>query len=153
MQTGSSRTTGFFSRAFSGRCEFFAISAAFLLILIALFWRVVFLQEVLVPADLLFQHDPVWRGVAPAGFQFPANPLLSDVVFQNVPWLVFNYQNLHQGILPLWNPFVLGGAPYLANEQSAILYPLNLLLYLLPMPVGVGYTAIAKLLIAGLSCY
>ena len=105
------------------------------------------------PADLIYSLDPVWQGFAPPGFSVPSNQLLSDVIDQNYPWHIFSSQNLHSGILPLWNPFVLGGTPFLANQQSAILYPLNLLSYLLPMPVGIGYVAIIRLLIAALGSY
>ncbi|MDO8670631.1 MAG: YfhO family protein [Dehalococcoidia bacterium] len=137
----------------SRRREFFFVTLAFLAILAALFWRVVLRQEALVPGDILFYHDPLWRSLAPPGFSFPANPLLSDQIFMYYPWRVFSNASLLQGIVPLWNPFVLGGTPFLANMQSAIFYPLNLLLLVLPMPVGIGYLAIARLLIAALSTY
>jgi hypothetical protein len=35
------------------------------------------------------------------------------------------------GDLPLWNPHLYGGAPYWADNQSGVLYPPNLLLFLL----------------------
>src|SRR5205823_5754684 len=40
---------------------------------------------------------------------------------------------LAAGELPLWNPFQFSGAPLLANDQSAALYPLSLLGALLPI--------------------
>ena len=146
-------TVGFVKRLSSHKREFLVIVLSFLAMLILLFWRVVFLGEVLTPSDLIYMHDPMWRGVAPPDFAFASNPVLSDLVFQWYPWLVFNSESLREGIIPLWNPFVLGGTPYLANQQSAILYPLNLLLYFLPMPTGIGYLAIIRLLVAGISTY
>ncbi|MBI2865711.1 MAG: YfhO family protein [Chloroflexi bacterium] len=133
--------------------EFLIVAVAFLAILGALFWRVILRQELLVPADILYFLDPVWRGLAPSGFTSPDNTLLSDQVFQFYPWRVFSTESLRQGIVPLWNPFVLGGTPFLANMQAAVFYPLNLLLLVLPMPVGVGYLAIIRLLIAASSTY
>ncbi len=32
---------------------------------------------------------------------------------------------LRSGHLPLWNPFIFLGAPFLANPQAAVLYPLH----------------------------
>ncbi len=29
------------------------------------------------------------------------------------------------GVVPLWNPYLFSGAPFLANIQAAVLYPLH----------------------------
>ncbi len=153
MRSRTDRLMNLIGGDVSGRSECLVVSVAFLVILTAVFWRVVFLGEVLTPVDLIYMHDPVWRQVAPVGFTFPSNPLLSDQVFQFYPWLVFARNSLRHGVIPLWNPFVLAGTQFLANQQSAVFYPLNLLLYFLPIPVGIGYLAITRLFIAGLSSY
>lgn len=44
---------------------------------------------------------------------------------QYYPWRQFAFSELRQGRLPFWNPYSGGGAPLLANYQSAILYPPN----------------------------
>ena len=44
------------------------------------------------------------------------------------PYRHFAASSLSKGIFPLWNPYLLGGAPFQADTQSAILYPFNLLL-------------------------
>ncbi len=46
---------------------------------------------------------------------------------------------LRQGRIPLWNPYLFMGAPFLANPQTAVLYPPSWLFALLP--VDAGYTA------------
>jgi hypothetical protein len=56
---------------------------------------------------------------------FWGTPLL-----QFLPWRTYALAVLRQGHLPLWNPMVGMGAPLLANYQSALLYPPNLLLIL-----------------------
>ena len=38
--------------------------------------------------------------------------------------------------LPLWNPYIMSGAPFQANAQSALFYPGNFLYYLLPLPLA-----------------
>ncbi len=44
---------------------------------------------------------------------------------QFFPWASFNFDNLLKGSIPLWNPWNGFGAPFLANYQSAVFYPLN----------------------------
>lgn len=43
---------------------------------------------------------------------------------------------LRAGRLPLWNPFLYSGSPFLADIQTAVFYPLNLLLAALPGAVS-----------------
>jgi len=40
----------------------------------------------------------------------------------------FLHDQLHQGRLPLWNPYILCGAPYAGNPQTWMLYPSSLFL-------------------------
>src|SRR5205085_8746404 len=63
----------------------------------------------------------------------PWNALLWDGLAQFYPWRLFAASAVAAGHLPLWNPHQLGGTPFLANSQSAPLYPLHLLYYL---PIG-----------------
>ncbi len=49
---------------------------------------------------------------------------------QFIPWRVYGYALLEQGILPFWNPLNGMGAPLFANYQSAFLYPPSLILYI-----------------------
>lgn len=44
---------------------------------------------------------------------------------QYYPWRQFAFNELSFGRLPYWNPYVGGGAPLMANYQSAIFYPPN----------------------------
>src|SRR5687767_2633327 len=50
------------------------------------------------------------------------------------PFLYPNYhfaaQYLRQGIIPLWNPHLYSGAPFAADIQSGLFYPINLLVFL-----------------------
>ena len=47
------------------------------------------------------------------------------------PMYRFASQSLWQGTIPLWNPYQYAGAPFIADNQSGIFYPFNLLLFLL----------------------
>lgn len=51
-------------------------------------------------------------------------PVLSDPVWQFVPWLQLARRELRAGRVPLWNPYQDGGVPLLANLISGIASPL-----------------------------
>jgi hypothetical protein len=62
---------------------------------------------------------------------------------QFVPWWARAWENIQEGLLPLWNPDVGMGAPLLANYQLAFFYPPNwlyLLSALLNGVVGIAWT-------------
>lgn len=68
---------------------------------------------------------------------------------QFTPWRALTLSELAAGRLPLWNPYNGAGAPLLANYQSAIGYPPNVLLYLIRGPAPLGWLGMAHLLWAG----
>jgi len=67
-------------------------------------------------------------------------------VFQ--PFLQFTSAQLPH--IPLWNPYISGGRPFLANAQSAIFSPFNLPAYLLPFWSSLAVIAALKLFIGAL---
>lgn len=58
------------------------------------------------------------------------NSLPSDVVSIMFPWRIMGMEQLRQLQLPLWDPTILLGTPLLANFQSAIMNPLNVLYFI-----------------------
>ena len=90
---------------------------AFLLLLLAVlafFARVLFGGRVLVPADVLFSALP-WKAYAvELGIGSPHNELLSDMLLENLAWKNFASAVVSQGALPLWNPYIFAGEPFLA---------------------------------------
>ncbi|MGD8792531.1 MAG: YfhO family protein [Anaerolineae bacterium] len=52
-----------------------------------------------------------------------------DLVSFLFPTYRYAAARLWQGDVPLWNPHLYGGVPFLADMQSGIFYPLNLLLF------------------------
>ncbi len=48
-------------------------------------------------------------------------------------WPTYNYasQSLRAGRLPLWNPTLYSGAPFAADNQTSLFYPINLVVFLL----------------------
>ncbi len=68
------------------------------------------------------------------------------------PYRAYAAEALRHGRLPLWNPYLFLGVPYLANAQAAVLYPLNWPLAWLPAPKLVAWSiAIHVALAAGLA--
>lgn len=121
-----------------------------LLCLVTLFLREpLFTGRPLLAADLLFHLDPLWQPLAPSDFDVPANQVLSDQVFEFYPWQHFIRAELAQARFPLWNPLVYSGQPLLANAQSAIFDPFNVVARLWPLPQSFVVIAWLRLLCAG----
>jgi len=76
-----------------------------------------------------------------------------DVFTYFYPYREYAAQAIRAGHLPLWNPYLFLGAPFLANIQSAVLYPLNLLFLWLPAPKMVAYSIVLHIFLAGLFTY
>jgi hypothetical protein len=68
---------------------------------------------------------------------------------QFYPWRIEALDMLLGGQLPLWSFFNGAGAPLFANYQSALLYPLGWLSFILPSPWALSLTAAAHLFLAG----
>jgi len=98
------------------------------------------------PVDLLFHWYPYQTNQLTAT---PQNYLLSDQALQFIPWRVFTSHWIQKGTLPLWNSAQYCGAPFLANSQSALLYPSNLMSWFLPLQWGLFLVAFSKLLVSG----
>jgi hypothetical protein len=134
------------------RGERWLVGLLLLALLLIAFWRSVFTGRVLSPSDALFA-TPFFHGVAPAGFTHPSNELLFDAVYQFIPWRSFACESLRRGTLPLWNPHSLCGTPLVATMQSAVFYPVNLLLCGLPLARLLVWGAIVRLWVAGFGTY
>ena len=119
--------------------------------LAAFFHETLLGDKVLSPADVLLVSAS-FRDEATADYE-PANRLLMDPVLQFQPWLEFNRRMVRSGHLPLWNSHAGCGVPHLANGQSAVFDPFNLIAYLGPMPRGYAWMAAGRLLVAGLGMF
>ena len=54
-----------------------------------------------------------------------------DLVSFVWPQYHFAAEAIKSGSLPLWNPQLYAGAPFLADNQSGVLYPINLLAFVI----------------------
>ncbi len=111
------------------------LSTVFLLCVFAIFFWPVFLGKVPLPADdLIGLYHPfrdLYAATNPNGIAYK-NFLITDPIRQQYPWRELSITLEKQLELPLWNPYTFTGTPLLANFQSAVFYPLNILFFILP---------------------
>src|ERR1044071_9944708 len=109
-----------------------SLSAA--LILTAIVYAPMFTGKIPFPADFIFDFPPFAPYAPHEGLQPHTN--IGDLVTSFYPYRTLAARAVREGTLPLWNPYMLSGAPFLANSQSALFYPANFLYYLLPVPIA-----------------
>lgn len=126
----------------------------FPLLALVLLWEVLVGGKVLLPAEYLKAFSP-WNAAlsAEARQMLPQwNVLQWDGMAEFFPWRLYAARSMGQGRIPLWNPYILAGTPFLANSQSAPLYPFHALLYLplgASIAVRMGWIAFLHLSLAG----
>lgn len=69
------------------------------------------------------------------------------------PYRMFDAEQLKSFSLPLWNPYTFAGFPYLASLRSHIFYPINLLFLFLPTHLGMNFSLILHVFLAGFFMY
>jgi hypothetical protein len=93
----------------------------------AFFWKIALAGRVLAGGDVFTYFYPYWAEATRA---------------------------IRTGRLPLWNPYLFMGAPFLANSQVGVFYPLNWPLWLLlPAHQSVHLTIVLHLCLAALNGY
>lgn len=65
----------------------------------------------------------------------------------------YGFSSLKEGILPLWNPYVFGGMPFIATHHPAIFYPLNLIFLLFPINHAINWSISLHLTLSGIFTY
>ena len=102
-------------------------------------------------SDFLWNDAP-WQASRPASVVgIGANYELVDTAEVFQPFLRYT-----KGVLPgipLWNPYISAGRPYLANAQSAVFSPFSIPAYVLPFLTSLAVIAAFKLFFAALGTY
>lgn len=125
----------------------------YLLLACLFLWRSVVAGDVFLPAGLL-GHIAPWKNHIGMETLPPWNPLRWDGIAQFYPWRRYAAESVRSGAFPLWNPYQFCGTPFVANSQSAVFYPGNLLFYLLPDTArAFGYSAVLHLTLCGWFTY
>lgn len=115
----------------------------------AVYYKLFLLGKIPFPGDLLVGSYYPWLDYYKIPIQ---NPLISDVFSQVFLWKYLSIEIFRSWQWPLWNPYSFTGTPLLASYQSAVLYPLNILL-LLPKYFGWGLFIFSQTLIAVIGMY
>ncbi|MFC2045981.1 oligosaccharide flippase family protein [Chloroflexota bacterium] len=125
-----------------------------LILPLILFWPVTVGSKTLIPADNLYQWEPYRTFASDQGVDLPPqNELLSDLVLENLAWKQFIVQSVQAREVPLWNPHLFAGVPFLAAGQHSALYPLSALFYALPLTRAYGWFTVLQLWMAGAFMY
>ena len=101
------------------------------------------------PRRYSLQYAPFKASAAQLGITTIQNPLLADLILENYQWKQFILDSLKGGELPLWNPNLFAGVPFLAAGQHSALYPLSIIYYLLPLEKAYGWFTVINLGLAG----
>jgi len=136
-----------------GKRQTLLVIIGLLVLPLLLFWPVIFGGKTLLPADNLFAFEP-WRSFADQfGISVPHNELLSDLILENYAWKRFIVECIEARQLPLWNPYIFAGVPFLAAGQHSALYPFSILFYIMPIARAYGYFTVLQFFLAGLFMY
>ena len=108
----------------------------FILISLAVIYKDVFLKGFIIfPSQFLATFYSPYATVKYEGFPngIPHKPIGgNDNVRMFYPYRTFINDSLSKSQIPLWNPYNFAGSPLLADFQSAVFYPPNLIYFILP---------------------
>lgn len=127
-------------------------AARIVLVILPLLWFAPALRPgyTLSPLDNLFTTAP-WRAIAPGPVQ--PTPALGDVTQVFHPWTLWAAREVRAGRVPFWNPYSYAGAPFYSNPQTACVFPLTWLGWVLPSALALTVPALVKVIVAGLAMY
>ncbi len=91
----------------------------------------------------VFYWDVLWA---------PADQILAGNDLANMfrPWLDYARSLVHQGELPLWNPYLFSGTSFVGDPQPALFYPPTWLALLAPTTRALGWMLVLHIWWAGL---
>ncbi len=125
-------------------------------VVLIFFWQFLFKGLLPIPSDtivgLYYPFRDAYLKTNPNGLPYK-NFLITDPVRQQIPWRSLAVDLEKNMQLPLWNPYNFTGAPLLANFQSAVMYPLNVLFLLLPFSISWSLLILFQPILAGLFLY
>ncbi|MBI5123504.1 YfhO family protein [Candidatus Roizmanbacteria bacterium] len=135
--------------------EFF-ISVVLFLIITLIFFYPILKGKAPFPGDLLVgNYSPYnsnsYFSYAPGGV--PNKAQGPDVIKEAFPWKVLVIDQFKKGQLPYWTPYNFAGNPVMANFQSAVFYPGNIIFLLLPFINAWTIFIFLGLFLAGLFTY
>jgi Bacterial membrane protein YfhO len=110
-------------------------------------------------SDYLWSVAP-WSSSAPSGLfvwsthpfvEVGSNTQLVDPTTVFEPFLEYTRSQLPH--IPLWDPYIMGGAPFLGDMQSAIFSPFSIPAYVLPFWWSLSVIAVMKVVVAAMGAF
>lgn len=83
----------------------------------------------------------------------PLSLTFADNVSLMVPGKIYTAHWLKEGIIPLWNPTLFGGLPWLADINQSVLYPTTLFFVLLKPAAALNLTILSHVIISAWGMY
>ncbi len=131
---------------------------AYVVLGVIFFWPGLLPGHTVSAADYLWNSAP-WNTMVPHSIPTyslsplvrGSNPQLVDGITVFEPFLQYTRSQLPH--LPLWDPYIMGGMPYLGDMQSAIFSPFSLPAYVLPFWWSLGVIALLKVVVAATGAY
>lgn len=123
--------------------------------LIFIYRQVIFEKKILFPSNFLAQFYSPWRTEKFPEWKvgIPHKPIGDDQIRIFYPERAFTNDMLAKKTIPLWNPYNFAGTPFLANFQSSIFYPLNILYFFLPQIIAWGILLFIQPIMAAFFMY
>jgi len=110
-------------------------------------------REDVLPLVILMALPVILMGmVLFSGTHIVGSPL-ADARGQFFYTRLFGFSELAHFSLPLWNPYVFCGTPFVGTLQSAIFYPFNLVFALLPIVPAMNWSIAFHLALCGIFTY
>jgi hypothetical protein len=110
-------------------------------------------RKVLLPLDILAQPNHYLPADVSKRIGQPQDWVLSDLVLQEEVLRRFAVERVRAGEVPLWNPYILCGAPFVAANHTAVFSPFRWLDYLWPGPWVLAWDQVLRALVAGSGAY
>jgi Bacterial membrane protein YfhO len=128
------------------------LSVALLYLLLSL----LLVGPALLPGKTLSNSDITWfqppfAGVKPEEPRSASNIELGDAPGQLQPFLRYGTERMPD--IPLWNPHIVAGRPFLANQQSALFSVYTLPAYVLPFWTALTVIGVLKLWVAAFGMF
>lgn len=127
----------------------------FAVILLFIFRQAIFGHKILFPSNLLVASYSPWKyQPVPEYPNGPPNkPIGFDDVRQFFPNRKLLQQSLQKGVIPLWNPYIYSGTPFMAAFDTSVWYPLSWVASLLPTVEGWNFLVIIQPILSILFMY
>lgn len=109
-------------------------------------WRYALPAILLAVLCAAFFWDALWL---PEGYALGGN----DLTNMFVPWLRFAVTTVQQGRLPLWNPTLFSGTPFVANPQPGLFYPPTWLALMMSPTRALALSLVFHVWLAGMGMY